>query len=329
VKKLSEVLPTVPIEDGQAEKKTLSDMLRPEFIANMAKIEKEAERVQYVLSGDDITYMHSVMVQCFLPHQRLKNGALSYQVNHGRAALVVNAGKLVIPGKRYQFEQREVPAGAKARLILAYINNEAMRTRNTTIDMGRSLREFMHKNQVPVSGQNAREITNQVKNLAAAEMVLGIWEKTRATTATTRVAKALSFWLEKDDKQGTLWTPEMTLSDDYVKTLLQRPMPINFRALVALQGSPRAMDLYCWLTYRLPAIKKHGVPVKIAWQDLIPIFGGALHDMKNFKAKMRRSLVEVLQYYPEARVSFEPDHLVLRKSVPAIVRKDATRDLWR
>jgi hypothetical protein len=272
------------------------------------------------LTAKDITYTHAVFAQCFLPARPLKKGILRHQVNHGNAALIVRAGELIDPKKTHEMEVREVPAGAKARLLLSYINDRAVRTGSADIDMGKSLREFMGKAGIPIGGPNGREITRQVKNIAACQMVLGVWGEHQAAQKKIDISDGISFWLEKDSKQQTLWQPMMTLSDDYMAALEHHRVPIDFRGLVELQESPRAMDIFVWLSYRLCRIPR-GKPVLIPYKALQPIFGTVRRRPNQFRDDFQGYVTNIVKRcYPEARLSLESDYIRLYYSpspVPA------------
>ncbi len=274
------------------------------------------ETIQHlILTKDDITYTHPIFMQCFLPHRSLPGGTDFYQIHHGKASLAISAGRLVNPSKPHTFEKQEIPAGPKARLLVAYINDQAIRTKAPQIDMGRSLRDFMDRNGIPVCGTNGKEITRQAKNLAAAEIILGTWGEQAVNQANIRIAKGLSFWIEKNPEQGTLWTPELLLSDDYLHALLQHRVPVDFRALVALQANPRAMDVYCWLSYRMTSVR---VPTHIPYEALHPVFGPAIKQLKHFKHEFTVAMKLALKFYPTARLALEAEKLVLYPSPPAI-----------
>ena len=119
----------------------------------------------------------AVFAQCFLPIRTPKKGTLRHQVTHGNASLIVRAGELIDPAKMHKMKMCEVPAGPKARLLLAYINNQAIR-HGPEINLGDSLRQFMARAGVKVGGPNGREIQRQVKNIAACQMILGVWGET-------------------------------------------------------------------------------------------------------------------------------------------------------
>lgn len=266
-------------------------------------------------------FNHSIFLQCFLPARALPRDTSRYQADHGRASLVLKAGELIDPKQPRKFEQREVPAGAKARLLFAYINNQAIKAGSPHIDMGSSLREFMHANEVPVGGKNGREIIRQVKNIAAAHISFGFWEDEHARQENHRIAHAVDFWLEKDDRQRTLWQPTLTLSAEYFDTLREHRVPLNFRSLVALQSRPRMMDLYAWLVYRLPRVRTGGT--KIRYRALRDVFGSAGRKLRDFRRDFRAWTTEVvLDHYPDARLDVSHDEYVTLYSSPRLVPSD-------
>jgi hypothetical protein len=254
-------------------------------------------------------FNHSIFLQCFLPPRSLPRGADRYQADHGRASLLLKAGELLDPTTPRRFEQRQVPAGAKARLLFAYINDQAIKTGSPGIDMGSSLRGFMAANDVPVGGKNGREIIQQVKNIAAAQISFGFWEDDHARQENHRIAHSVDFWLEKDERQRTLWQPTLTLGAEYFETLREHRVPLNFRSLVALQSRPRMMDVYAWLVYRLPRVRT--ACTKIRYASLQEVFSSPRRQLRDFRRDFRAWVAEiVLEHYPEARIDLSHDEYV-------------------
>ena len=66
------------------------------------------------------------------------------------------------------------------------------------------------------------------------------------------------------------WKSTVTLSTDFFEGIVQNPVPVDMRALKALKRSPMALDIYCWLTYRLSYLRK---PTEIPWSALQMQFG--------------------------------------------------------
>lgn len=103
--------------------------------------------------------------------------------------------------------------------------------------------------------------------------------------------------------------------------MIERPIPIDMAALRTLRRSPLALDLYVWLTHRYSYLK---APVVIPWESLHLQFGADYGRIRDFRAKVIRSLQAVVAVYPEARLSSTPAGLELRPS-PTHVKRVLTR----
>ncbi len=270
---------------------------------------------QAALFAADLGYAHASLMQCFLPQKPIEER--EYQVNHGRASLVVEAGRLINPEKRNQWTRCRVPSGPKPRLILPYIIGEAVRNGTPEVDLGRSLRKFMDRLGMPVGGRNGKKLTQEVQNIAAATILIGQWNHDGAHMVGARVADRVSFWIEKDPGQLTLWTPSMTLSDGFFRAVQEHRVPVNMEHLVKLSRSPRRMDLYSWLSYRTPKLSSRGrLPVKL--HALWAIFAPDISRFRDFKARLLRDLRAIDRVYPDFKVDVDGDILWLRRSRPPV-----------
>lgn len=285
------------------------------------------ETVTFVVPGsDDVTYTHAVFAQCFLPLRKLPKVQKFYEVRHGRAALIIDAGRLLNPATKH-FEQMDVPAGSAARIALAHINNHIIRSKSLeealAVPMGNSLRDFMDYQGLTVAGTSGKEIALQIHNLAAARITLGVWNGDQARQINTQIAEAIDFWLEKDRRQRTLWQPMMHVSERYAETIRKHCVPHDMRALIGLYENTRAMDIYVWLAYRLPR-----VPLRqdlfIRYDDLKPIFGTGVRELRKFRQLFKHSLRQALMWYREARAGIEPEGIRLFRS-PSPVPFDLER----
>jgi hypothetical protein len=270
---------------------------------------------------EDIGYTHPIFVQCFMPIRHNEANRQQWQTDCGRASLMIRAGVLIKPGNFNTFKNCAVPAGPKARILNAYISDYALRHRTPVIPLGDSLREAMNKLSVPIGGANAKELQREVENLASAEIILGVWnDDGTAHQEQAKLARRLSFWIDKDQNQRTLWQPEMTLSAEYYEALTggDRMAPIHWPALIALQGNPRAMDIHSFLAYRLRNGLKRDVllPATI----LHAMFGRDVKELRHFWPRFKHALIEAHKHYPHARVEVLKDDsgIILKDSPPLI-----------
>lgn len=275
------------------------------------------QETQDALLGRDIGYYHGVMMQCFLPQKEQPVEERRWSVKHGKAALAVQAGIIADREQVGEFVDCALPSGAKARLIIPYIIGYAVQRNTREIDMGGSLRRFMDKIKVPVTGPNGKALTREVQNVAAASFVIGGWSEQGVTTTKANIAEELSFWIDKQPDQRSFWRPEMVLDQRFFEAISERRVPVDMGHLVQLQRSPRRMDLYCWLSYRTPLIGRDKT-IKIRLEHLQPIFAPEITTAKNFRAKLVGDLKAIASIYPDFKIEVVGDMLTLRKSPPPI-----------
>jgi hypothetical protein len=272
-----------------------------------------------VIDPKDIGYTHPVFVQCFLPTRHTAKNRQRWQTDCGRASLVIRAGELANPAKPNDFKQCIVPAGPKARFVVAYVNDQIQRHNSPTVNMGDSLREAMRKMDIPIGGRNGKELQREVENFAAAEIGIGLWDADGNTHhSRALIAPHLSFWLEKDPHQRTLWQPEMTVSREYFNAVREgdRLAPFYWPAMIALQHDTRAMDIHVFLTYRL----RNGLrrPVTLHRKVLHALFGRDVQQLDHFWPRFLKSLKAALQWYPQAMIEIKNDCIVLKDS-PSLI----------
>lgn len=277
-----------------------------------------------VIRPEDVGYTHPVLMQCFLPVRHSKANADWWQTNCGRASIAISAGRLIKPGALHQFSRQQVPAGPKARLVSAYVNDFIYSHKTPIVPLGDSMRQGMARLGIPIGGRNGVELARELENFAAAEIILGVWDQDGSAHQTGgKVARAMSFWIERNPDQGTLWQPEMTVSTEYYEAVMQREMtPFHWPSLIALAHNPRAMDIHTFLTYRLhKGLKK---PVALSRTILHGMFGGGVKNEKQFWPDFKTALLEAHKQYPTARVEFMKDDagretgILLKDSPPLI-----------
>lgn len=272
-----------------------------------------------IIRPEDLAYTHSVFVQCFMPVRHNQKNQRRWQTDCGQASLVIRAGELLKPSSPGTFKECVVPAGPKARIIVGYINDYAYRHKTPVIDLGDTMREFMRKANIPIGGKNGKELQRELENFAAAEILLGVWTPDgSAHQEQTKVAQRMSFWIDKNPDQRTLWQPEMTLSGAYHHALMdgEHVAPIHWPANIALQHNTRAMDILNFLTYRLR--KPLHKPVHLHAKVLHAMFGRDVRELRHFWPRFLIALEEALKHYPMARVEPLNDALKLYDSPPLI-----------
>lgn len=125
-------------------------------------------------------------------------------------------------------------------------------------------------------------------------------------------AKGYNLWWEaKNPDQAALWQSTVTLSKDFFEEIVDRPVPIDMRALNILKRSPLALDIYCWLTYRMSYLNKK---TSIPWEILQEQFGSDYARTRDFKKKFIAHLRVVKSVYSEANIEDGGNVLILHPS---------------
>jgi hypothetical protein len=97
--------------------------------------------IQYMADEEvGVGFLYSGWCQAALPHKKLSDDQV-WKIETERVALVVEPGRRNIPGGATEWVG--VPYGSRARLILLYLQTEALRTNSRDIELGRSLHAWL------------------------------------------------------------------------------------------------------------------------------------------------------------------------------------------
>lgn len=247
-----------------------------------------------------------------LPHRRLPDERPWYRTSR-RLSLMIEPGRL--PGEE---RIHGVPYGSRARLILLYLQTEALRSRSPEVELGRSMRDWMRRMGVTLGGKSYRTVREQANRISACRLTFS-W-KEGATIGFVRdnvVSGGISLHgLQEDDRQGRLWVDTVRLSDNFYQALCRHPVPIWEPALRHIANRSMAIDVYIWLSYRLHSLAE---PTAVSWSSLHEQFGAGFKNLFQFKPRFAESVAMALAVYPEARVSVVDDQgLILHPSRPPI-----------
>jgi hypothetical protein len=104
------------------------------------------EAAAYLASEDvEIGFLYSGWAQAALPHKRLPDDA-PWQITTERVTLIVQPGLRAVPGG--EPVSVGVPYGSRARLILLYLQSEALRTNSREIELGKSLHAWLRRLEI-------------------------------------------------------------------------------------------------------------------------------------------------------------------------------------
>lgn len=261
-------------------------------------------------------FLHSVMCQAGLPRSRVVERTFTRSV--GAVSLHVRAGQL---WDGQNWKEQPLPYGTKPRLVLVHISSEAVIKRCRDIEVGHSIRGFLNTlGMGATGGRNGtyNSFKAQIMALAACQMSIGFTgAQGGITQVNTMMIEEVELWLHPNSAQPALWPGIVRLSERFYETLLEHAVPLDRRALGALQHSALALDVYTWLAIRLFKVTKRD-GVKLSWENLKSQFGQEYVESRDFKREMRKALHSALIVYPSARVEMEPGGIRLRSSPPPV-----------
>jgi hypothetical protein len=260
-------------------------------------------------------FAYSGWAQCALPHKKLAPDA-HWGISSEKVRLVVEPGRRPI-GDTEQMEFVGVPFGSHARLILLYLQTEALKTGSREIELGRSLREWLARIGVAYGGVTGKSVRDQAERISRCRLTFHLQTggKTAGLVNQSIVDRALFIETETGLRQGRLALETAKLSEGFFEQLKKHPVPLEEAAIRALNNQAAALDCYLWLAYRLHALTSDRL---ITWAALKGQFGVGFKELFNFKAKFPGTLALAMAVYPAARVEIAQEGVILKPSRPPV-----------
>lgn len=263
-------------------------------------------------TGIGATYSGFCMTS--LPHKALPDHE-PWERKGPRITLLVEPGHLYEAGERKLFG---VPYGSRARLILIYLQTQAMRTNCPEIELGRSMREWMERMGVQTGGKNYKDVREQANRISACRLSFH-WGAADGRAPGFRKENIVEGGIQLYDPgedQPRLWVDTVRLSDSFFRELHTHSVPLLESAIRQISNQSLAIDIYTWLAFRLHSLTED---TPITWGALHGQFGASYKVLRQFRARFVESLKAALAVYPEARVSVDERGMTLMPS-PSPVR---------
>jgi len=265
-----------------------------------------------------IGFLYSGWCQAALPHKKLANDAV-WKIQTERVTLVVEPGRRNLLGGDTGFVG--VPYGSRARLILLYLQSEALRTKSRDIELGRSLHAWLGRLGIPIGGKSFRDVKEQADRLSRCRLTFHVQHGNRAGLINQNIVDAAMFVAGEDGGQDSLFVETARLSETFFLQLQKHPVPLEEPAIKAISNNSQALDVYCWLAYRL-----HVLPAKrtISWPALYAQFGSSYKKLAHFKMRFVDSLKMATAVYPGADVELDEPGLIVKPSPPPVAPRLTT-----
>lgn len=292
------------LQHGVNDAKALADPKdRPLIDAAAAVLAAENPGLSICFSGFALTA---------LPHRRLDAGERWERHGH-HMTLVLIPGSLPDPAGGVAKVQT-IPFGAIARMILLYLQTEAIRTGNSTVALGGNMHQWLHRMNLTVGGKTAAMVKEQARLISTCHLQFSF----HAPGGPQRIvndAIVRNAILVPDSDQPGLWDDQVQLSETFYAALRDHPVPLAEPAIRQISHDSSAIDVYIWLAYRLHSLL--GV-TPVSWAALHKQFGGSYKRQSQFKPRFIDTLRKALAVYPDANVDIDDDGVILRPSRPPV-----------
>lgn len=244
-------------------------------------------------------YLHALLCQLGLPRSRTEER--TFHRSAGHASVLIEAGS-IYDGK--DWVPVPLPYGAAPRLSLIHLCSEAIRQQSPVIDVGAGIKPFMRSLGLQIGGRQWATFKRQITYLGVSNMTFGWLDGGRLRQKKFAPVDEFAAWEDPDSRQRSFWPDTIVLSPAFFETLREHAVPLDPRAVHALQGSALALDVYSWLAGRLCRVRTDA-GVKLSWANLKDQFGHEYGCAKDFKKDFVPALKKALMVYPDARVSSE------------------------
>ena len=116
-------------------------------------------------------------------------------------------------------------------------------------------------------------------------------------------------------RSGSSFLETVRLSETFFEQLKRHPVPVDDAAIRAINRHSMALNIYCWLAYRLHVLTGAR---EVSWKAFHAQFGGGVSRLDHFRTVFIENLKLALAIYPDAKVEVDGRGLRLQPSRPPV-----------
>jgi hypothetical protein len=265
-----------------------------------------------VLSDEDrrIGIMHAGFAMTALPHKAVETN--DWERQGGNVKLRIESGR------DSEGAYIGLPFGSIARMILLYLQTEAVRNRSRDVELGRSMNQWLGSMGIDNGGKTYRLVREQAQRISLCKLTFYRAMEDATFVSNGSFVRDAILPRRDDGDQLSLWREAVRLDEGFYESLIEHPLPVREAAIREIGSRSMSIDVYIWLAYRLHRLAK---PTPITWAGLHQQFGSGFSLVRQFKAKFREPLQIALAAYPEARVDVTESGVTLHPSPAPIPEK--------
>jgi len=277
-------------------------------------------------TSDDIAFMNKHLLQANLPHSKPQKDI--WIRRNGNVSLSVQAGVNPDTGESYG-----LPYGSLPRLGLLFLITRAVKTKSRRIELGNTLNDFVRElglNPETGGGKrgDAKRVVEQMNRLFNARFSFHeTLTDANGATGKRRLNMELAprselWWDIKKTEQPSLFGSWLELGEDFFEAITANPVPLDFRAALALKQSPLALDIYILLCFEAFKAHKSGKSRFIPWASLLEQMGTTYSNANDFKKNFKSALGKVRAVAPTIHTDEEKGGIrIVPDSLPAVGEK--------
>ena len=253
-------------------------------------------------NGEAIAFTPYFTTQFGLPHSRVEGNI--WKRRNGNQTLTISTDC-----------DYGLPSGCKPRLLLLWVATWQVRhPTQKVIELGKNVTRFLQEElKIPATGRYIKDVRLEMIRLfsSSVSIVVNDQDNMMYKRKATLLSEDYELWgSRKGLDQDALFSSYIELSEKFRESILEKPVPIDLRALPILTASSLAMDYYVWLARTMFSLKTSRF---VPWQALHDQFGSQ-YDWENkssrfkFRAESTKQLLtRVTKVYPDLRISFPSD----------------------
>jgi Plasmid encoded RepA protein len=272
------------------------------------------EAAHAVLSDEkgSIGIAHAGFAMAALPHKKTMDTV--WEREGGPIKLLIESGL------DSQKKPIGVPYGAVARMILLYLQTQAVRTRSREVELGASMNAWLTNMNITVGGKTYQIVREQSRRISRCRLTF--FRRTADAELVSNGAFVRDAILPLDphsSRQPQLWQERVRLDEGFYQSLIEHPLPLREAAIRQISSRSLALDLYVWLAYRLHVLTG---PIKVSWVALKSQFGPEYKELRFFRRDLIPPLKIALSVYPEAQIKIdEKQGITLYPSAPPVTER--------
>ena len=269
------------------------------------------EAAHAVMSDENghVGVTHAGFAMAALPHKKTGEGV--WERDDGPIKLLVESGL------DSQKRPIGIPYGSIARMILLYLQTQAVKTQSREVELGASMNAWLTAMNIPIGGKTYQIVREQSRRISRCRLTF--FRRTADAEMVSNgafVRDAILPLNPQASNQPLLWQERVRLDEGFYRSLIEHPLPLREAAIREISSRSLAIDLYVWLAYRLHALSG---PVDVSWPALKSQFGPDYKELRFFRRDLIPPLKIALSVYPEAMVSVDDKRgLTLHPSPPPV-----------